>query len=324
MRSPNISVYITSYNQKEYLVEAIESVLCQTLKPFEIIIVDDCSTDGSQDIIEKYASKYPDLIRPFYHSHKLGIPRNRNFALKQVRGDLVTYVDGDDRYLPRKLELELETLINHPEAQIVYSNYYYLDVYGQRLSLWADPNTPQPSGDVFIDTFSNNFPRGIPFRSELVPISCMHAVGLYDERIGIYEDWDIRIRLTKLYKAVYCSEPLSEYRLNPGGISSLAPSILFDSIAQVYEKHFGYLCNLQKHERSFVENKIAIAFAGLSKSSFTKASYPNAKKLACKFYIRGILTALKNLNIKLFSELVLPRSVFVFLKKIYRYVLMFI
>ena len=108
--SPRISVYITSYNQKEYLVEAIDSVLNQTLKPFEIIIVDDCSTDGSREVIAGYALRYPDLVNPIYHTRNQGVAQARIDALQMVTGDYVTYVDGDDRYLPTKLEKEARLL----------------------------------------------------------------------------------------------------------------------------------------------------------------------------------------------------------------------
>jgi glycosyltransferase involved in cell wall biosynthesis len=152
--SMKISVFITSYNQRDYLVEAIESVLNQTLQPFEIIIVDDCSTDGSQEVIEEYAQKYPDLIRSFYHEQNIGIPRNKSFALEQVQGDLVTYVDGDDRFLPRKLEMELQTLMNHPEARIVYSNVYHINPKGRRSHLWYSGDTSPPTGYVFREAFA--------------------------------------------------------------------------------------------------------------------------------------------------------------------------
>ena len=98
-----ISVFITSFNQKDYLSQAIDSVLNQTLQPFEIIIADDCSTDGSQALIKKYTNRYPHLIRPFCHSKNMGIPKNKSFAMHQAQGDFVTYLDGDDRFLPKSL-----------------------------------------------------------------------------------------------------------------------------------------------------------------------------------------------------------------------------
>ena len=148
-----ISVFITSYNQKAYLIEAIDSVLNQTLKPFEIIIVDDCSNDGSQELIATYAKKFPDLIKPFFHENNLGIPRNKSFALAQVRGDLVTYLDGDDRFLPDKLEKEINCLKKNPDAKIIFSNVYITDSDGQRKGTWIENNNLPPTGYVFLQVF---------------------------------------------------------------------------------------------------------------------------------------------------------------------------
>ena len=91
-----ISVYITSYNKIQYIAQSIKSVLAQTLKPFEIVIIDDASQDGSRGIIQSYASQYPDLIFPVFNEKNIGIARCRNKALSLITGDLVTFLDGDD------------------------------------------------------------------------------------------------------------------------------------------------------------------------------------------------------------------------------------
>jgi len=278
-----ISVFITSYNQKAYLIEAIESVLSQTLRPFEIIIVDDCSTDGSQEVIGRYAQAYPELIRPFYHEQNLGIPKNRRFALEQVGGDLVTYLDGDDRFLPRKLEMELETFMSHPEAQIVYSNVYYIDADGQRTGVWADSNIPPPSGDVFRETFSREFPRGSLFRNELVEYGCLRMVGFYDANLPIYEDWDLKIRLTKHFKVAYCPEPLVEYRLHPRGISRSVASLRLSEMRKIYEKNRPLLNDLPKDDRVMIEKRLFTKFTQLAlqaaKEELEKDEYESAHRM---------------------------------------------
>src|SRR3972149_2633933 len=167
MLVPRISVIITSYNQKEFLSEAIESVTSQTLRPWEILIADDRSTDGSIEIIGEYAAHDPAWIKALIQPHNVGVARNRNDALSMIQGDLVTLLDGDDRFLPRKLELEYETYRNHPDAEIVHSNVYYIDDAGRRLRLWADGESP-PDGHVFPQVLGRNYPRGMTFRNELV------------------------------------------------------------------------------------------------------------------------------------------------------------
>src|SRR3970040_876763 len=108
-------------------------VISQTLRPHEIIVTDDHSIDGSAEVIGSYLARYPGWIRGLFRSRNVGVSRNRNSALAEVRGDLLTILDGDERFLPRKLEMEVATYMNHSEAQIVHSNFYYIDSSGRRI-----------------------------------------------------------------------------------------------------------------------------------------------------------------------------------------------
>src|SRR5438270_12283986 len=97
---PRVSVIITSYNEQEYLREAIESAIDQTVAAFEIIVADDRSTkDGSVETIREYAAKYPGWVRGLLQEDNAGIPTNRNSALRMVTGAYVATLDGDDRLL---------------------------------------------------------------------------------------------------------------------------------------------------------------------------------------------------------------------------------
>src|SRR5262245_56185453 len=122
-RDIRISIIITSYNHRAYLVEAIESVLDQTRLPHEIIVADDMSSDGSQDAIREYERRYPGLVRGLLQEHNRGIPGNRNAALRIVTGNYVGILDGDDRFLPHKLETQVAALQQHPRARVVYGNF---------------------------------------------------------------------------------------------------------------------------------------------------------------------------------------------------------
>ena len=146
-----ISVYITSYNQKAFLKEAIDSVLNQTLQPYEIIIVDDCSTDGSQELILSYADKYV-YVKPIFHKKNLGVAKVRITALSNIKGDYVTYVDGDDVFLPNKLEIEAN-LIKSGEFNVAFSNNMYVDSndLNDVKWIWAD-NVINLKTNLFIKT----------------------------------------------------------------------------------------------------------------------------------------------------------------------------
>lgn len=249
-----ISVFITSYNQKKYLIEAIESVLAQTLKPFQIIIVDDCSIDESQGVINGYCSRYPDLITPIYHAENVGVSGTRIDALNVVKGDYVTYLDGDDLYLPTKLEKEAKLLKENPNVQIAFSNNFYVAENGITTGIWIEGEMP-PEGDVFKETFARDFPKGSLFRMELVDYSAWANVGFHDPSLYIYEDYDMRIRLTKKLKVKYYNEPLSKIRIHGKGISRSEIARHLEAFKYIYKKNSHLLGNLSTSDRLEVEKK---------------------------------------------------------------------
>jgi glycosyltransferase involved in cell wall biosynthesis len=286
-----ISVIITSYNQKDYLGQAIESVLNQTLLPYEIIVGDDCSTDGSQDLIKHYHEQYPNLIRAFCHKENLGIPKNRNFALRKVRGDFVTILDGDDTFLPRKLELELDTFKKHPGASVVFSNFYYTDKLGRPIRLWARQGT-SPTGYVLKESFSRSWPHGGLYRNELLHFHALEQVGFYDENLPLYEDWDFKIRCASKLKVAYCPVPLAEHRLHPAGISkTTARDFHLSMMKRVYEKNRHLLGNLSESDQREVGRKLSGIFSRLE---FSIALKNGQRGTALRKYLSHLKETRKN------------------------------
>jgi len=242
-------VCILSYNQAHYLIEAIESVLVQTLQPFEVIIVDDASSDHSPDLIASFAARYPDLIKPHYHTLNHGVSRARNTALNFVTGDFVTFLDGDDRFLPHKLEKEAEIFRTHLRTQLVFSNYFITDDHGQREYEWVKPGEHPPEGNIFCHVFSRDMPGRNWFRSEMVHYQLWQQVGFYDPALTLYEDLDMRIRLTKVAIATYCNATLSDYRQHEQGLSRRKPSEHLDALKYIYHKNRHLLDDLPAWER---------------------------------------------------------------------------
>lgn len=305
--SPNISVLITSFNQKSYICEAIQSVIEQTMKPFEIIVADDCSTDGSQEIIKKFELEYPNLIRAFYNKRNIGRPKNKNFAQKQIRGDLITWLDGDDRFLPEKLEKEYMALKRNQTAKIIYSNFFHIDKNGQRIGLWADGRV-LPSGYVFKEVFGLEIPTCF-FRNELTYYNCLQKLNFYDPYLEMYGDWDLRIRLTKRYNAVYNSEPLSEYRIHPLGISRSPTLKHIAWVKYIYQKNRILLNNLPKSDKIFIENGLKNYLALLCFNAARQEIKNRNNKLALKYWFKHIQYRPKSLmNLRFTARVILSES----------------
>ena len=264
----DVTVIVTSYNQRNYLCRAIESVLRQTAQP-HIIISDDYSTDGSQELILKYADKFPRIIRPYLHSQNMGVSRNRKFALSRVRTKLVTTLDGDDWYHPRKIEYELKLYNRSQWAQIIYSNYFLVNEKGK--IIWVRYKSPfQPKGNLFLKVVSRSYPL---MRDMMVETRCFKDVGNFDENLSLYEDWDIKIRLTKYYNADYCHRPLIYHRKHDAGLSNQSPNNHFIAMRYILQKNMELLDDLPTRRRERIFKKMDALLAVMEGTTKLSENY---------------------------------------------------
>ena len=255
----SISVVITSYNQKAFLVEAIESALNQTLRPYEIIIVDDCSTDGSAELIGDYAGRYPDVIKAVFQESNVGVAKNRSCGFQEASGDLVTWANGDDRLLPRKLELELEAYDKDPEARWAYSQVFYVDACGHRTGTFRYRGKFRNKAYTFRDV-AVSFGREPAY--QLIDRSILEEVGLFDAKLDIYEDWDFVLRLAKHSRPAYCPEPLYEYRQYEGGLSSADSKTHLAALKRVHENLLPLLEGLADEDNRAIRRRFAAEISG--------------------------------------------------------------
>lgn len=256
---PRISIVLNTYNQEKYIRQCLDSLLDQTLMPHEIIIGDDCSTDRNWDIIQEYAAKHPNLIRAFRRETNVGAMRNAAMSYAVVTGNLVSLIDGDDWWLPRKLELEWKALENNPDAHIAYSNAVITDEAGNPKRLYRQEHEPTPpSGDVFIQVFAKRFFASLRavFRNELVYVDALKAVGHIDENAGLYVDWDMKVRLTSAFKVAYSGETQVFYRTNDAGISRQNHDKHVDSLLYIVNKNLPLLEKTSRQAAEFVVREI--------------------------------------------------------------------
>lgn len=305
-----ISVYITSYNQKEFLKEAIESVLAQTLRSSQIIIIDDFSADGSQDLIRHYALLYPQKITPIYHSRNLGVSQTRIDALNAVTGDYVSYVDGDDRFLPEKLEKEAKTLKGNQHIQIAFSNNYYITKDDIRIGKWVENEAP-PEGDVFIQTFARDYPKKSLFRMELINYKALEAIGFHDPRLNIYEDFDLRIRVTKKLKTAYYNQPLSEIRQHDNGLSKLVQDEHLNLLRFIYRKNQALLSDLNTEDKKHIKKEFYNWMAKIAKSGAYSTLEKNSNNMwnklkALTFFLKALKYDQSSIDAKLIIKLIKP------------------
>lgn len=131
-----VSIASTAYNHENYIGRAIQSILVQeTNFKFELIIGEDCSTDKTRRIIEKYRRKYPDIIRPIYNERNIGLKENDYYVRRRLRGKYRALLEGDDYWLVKdKLQKQVDFLENHPEYSAITGEFLTIDSQGRVIS----------------------------------------------------------------------------------------------------------------------------------------------------------------------------------------------
>jgi glycosyltransferase involved in cell wall biosynthesis len=211
----DVSVVIPVYNAERFIAETIDSVLNQSYLDYEIILVDDGSTDRTTAICRRYAREYPDKVR-FFRQSNSGPGRARNLGIKMAVGRYIAFLDADDLWMPRKLEKQVRYMERQPpEVGMVYARAVKFDENG----VWKVPKRYQKrpvEGWVYWDILRSN-PVASP--SVLVRKSCFETVGYFDESLDIIEDHDMWLRIAKKFRIAFVGEELCLYREHLGGRS---------------------------------------------------------------------------------------------------------
>jgi glycosyltransferase involved in cell wall biosynthesis len=214
--TPKVSVCMPTYNQAQYLPEAIESVLAQTFHDFEFIIIDDGSSDGSAEIIARYAAR-DSRIRFERNEPNAGMVNNWNRCLERARGDYIKYLFGDDMFLsPHTVEKMARLLDGHPEVALVASARHEIDGSSRFLKLlspYAGDRTcrgPEVIMDCILEQRNRiGEPSAVMFRKK-------QALRGFDARFKQIVDLEMWFSLLEQGALAYLAEPLVAFRVHPG------------------------------------------------------------------------------------------------------------
>lgn len=245
--APLVSCIIIFLNGEEFIEEAIESIRSQSMTDWELILVDDGSTDGATEIAKRYSRQFPDRIMyTEHHNHEnRGMSASRNAGIAQARGEYLAFLDADDIWLPRRLEVHVKTLEANPDVSMVmgptllWNSWDRQNIPTRRPWLAADFVTELglPVGEVleppivaigFLENHGGNVP-GIC--SLLVRREDVLAVGGFEDSFRtLYEDQVFFFKISLQYKVIAIDEVLDHYRQHPQSACHQADGMTGDAI----------------------------------------------------------------------------------------------
>ncbi len=205
---PKVSICIPTYNRKSYLRETLDSILAQTYKDYEIVIVDDGSTDGTEDMIKRLA-----LPVKYCWQKNSGDAAARNKLIELAQGKYISFIDSDDLLMPNAIERMVNAIEAENDDVIVYGSYYRInqngEVYGRcKRKLYSGDITKQLFQTILVHACGSMFPRKI-----------LKEFPVFDTSLKVCSDYDLWLRLSLEYRFIALAEPTFKRRRHQGNLS---------------------------------------------------------------------------------------------------------
>lgn len=239
-KEPLVSVVVPCYNHEKYVKDTIESILNQTYKNIELIVIDDGSKDNSVYIIQKLADKYNFT---FINRPNKGLSATLNEGIKLAKGKYFCVCASDDKYLFDKIEKQVRFMENHLKYEMCYAKVIQ---FNDKESKEIEIKNP-PIGFIFDDLINRCF---IPAVTVMIRIDIFKKIGLFDENLYI-EDWDMWLRIANKYQIGYIDEYLAYYRRHDNN-SSLDTLKMYNSTIAILKKWNFYY----NYDKTYINNEL--------------------------------------------------------------------
>ena len=249
---PTVSVIIPTYNRAEFVGRAIKSVLNQTYRNFELLVVDDGSSDNTKEVVKDFKSSRLKYIR---HEENEGVSSARNSGIKKSTGKYLAFLDSDDEWLPGKLEKQVErfSASEFSDVGLVYTGAYILKKPGQIIS----KQTPSHSGQLFNTILKKGNIVCGGGSSVLIKRECFNEVGVFREDLPAAEDYEMWLRIARFFKFDYIEELSVKYYEQANNRMSNNPVAHEEACWYLYENYYSkHLHPLMRRKR--LANRLSI------------------------------------------------------------------
>jgi glycosyltransferase involved in cell wall biosynthesis len=266
--TPAVSVVIPAYNAARFLREAIDTAMAQTFTDYEIIVIDDGSTDATESI----ARSFGDKVRYFRQQNR-GASAARNEGIRKATGKYIAFLDSDDLWAPEKLAVQVRILDQDEETSLVYSDWALTQDNGPGRRSFLEI-VPGASGRVFDDLIQRGF---VLTSTVLVRHSCLDEVGAFDEALPVVEDYDLWLRIAHRWKFALIKDRLVTKRNWEGNLSSDTPKAAANKIL-VFKKALIAFPNLTPRRRRLIRQQMALSYWDIGYDSFDRFLMPEARR----------------------------------------------
>ncbi|MBF0299202.1 MAG: glycosyltransferase [Oligoflexia bacterium] len=306
--NPLISVIIPYYNGEKYIKDTLHSVLAQTYQYFEIIIIDDGSSNESSSIyLHNLLLEVNDPRIKYFKKKNEGLSKTRNFGITQSQGEWIALLDQDDLWSPNKLFEQVNATLENVNVAIIYTDAIYIDEHTHSSNKLSSKIQPH-HGKCFIELLENNF---ITCSSVMIKKSCIKEAGFFNHKYKYAEEWDLFLRIMENSKneIYYINELLTTYRFHNLNSSNTFPRIeriteIIDIISRyMFDKQYVFLKENKILKKNLVNafytcSKIALYEYKLKKMSFFILKAIKTSPIFTLFsIINDIAFKFKNLNI---------------------------
>lgn len=268
MPSPKVSVVMTAFNSSAYLPEAVESILNQTLSDFEFIIIDDCSTDNTWEILSNYAASDTRLIL-VRNEENLGTAKSSNKGLCLAKGEYIARFDSDDIALPTRLQEQVKYMESNSSVALITTPVEYINIKGESIGYYFPPTEPILLSWKHIFCSPLRHPTAL-WRRQLVESS----VGQYDSEFRYTLDYDFFVRVSEVLKIETLPLLLLRMRQNPKSITFSKGSVQDEFAARVSYRQMDRILgeSLLSPEEKFELRALLRRYSPIQKDQFASLS----------------------------------------------------
>jgi glycosyltransferase involved in cell wall biosynthesis len=328
-----VSVVIPAYNCGKYIVETLESVLAQTYRNFEIVVVDDGSTDNTKEVLEPY---FDEIV--YHYQQNGGLAAARNKGLSLAKGEYFALLDADDIWVPNKLELQLKCFDLYPEVGLVFSEFsafntkgtispsyskIYFEFIFQNYKLTLDKIFEQKkelddkrlayAGNICETEFLGNI---IMPSTTIIKRECIEKIGMFPGKYKNDGDYDLFLRITQAYKCGFIDMPLMKYRVLENSLSqrSQKEGVGVSEVIDIIETFVRNSPVFAKEKIELIKQRFAGLHYEMGYGHFSRNNYNEARKSFIKSFRHHVLPLASSKVYLFLIVTLLPRGAILLLK----------